>query len=181
MCRDCVDLSVEITYTGEPFDYRAAIPWVDPVLKFTDLCWFIQETIYPHLGWMKSLKSLVLTKLGPFLSAGETHGYVNSLMLNELLGWLFTEEEAPLSLQHLWIQHFCCGYISFQFGAHSLKTCLVREVRERCNFEPCNGSSNIEILAEMDFSTNSTNSLLHWPNLKYAYGLCFFEDDESVS
>jgi len=175
MCRDCVDLSVEITYTGEPFDYPAATPWVHPLFKFTDLCRFIQETIYPHLGWMKSLKSLVLTKLGPFHTASEDHGYVYSLMLNELLGWLFSEEGAPLSLQHLWIQSFCCHSIrSLEFCASSLKTCQVGEVGRKFNY---NSFPNLEILAEIEFSHEFP--LLPLPNLKYAYGICYF--DESVS
>jgi len=179
MCRDCVDLSVEITYTGEPFDYptSASAPWVNPALQFTDLSRFIQETIYPHLGWMKSLKSLVLTKLGPFHTASEEHGYVYSLMLNELLGWLFSEEEAPRSLQHLWIQHFCCRSIrSLQFCAPSLKTCQVGDIGRQFNYD---GFPNLEVLGEIDFSHEVP--LLHLPNLKYAYGLCYFEEDESVS
>lgn len=175
MCRDCVDLSVEITYTGEPFDYSTSGPWVNPALQFTDLSQFIRETIYPHLGWMKNLNSLVLTKLGPFLTASEDHSYVNSLMLNELLGWLFSGEEAPRSLQHLWIQNFCFRPTgSLQFCASSLKTCQVGEAGLEFNYD---GFPNLEILAAMNFSPESP--LLHLPNLKYAYGLCYF--DESVS
>ncbi len=178
MCRDCVDLSVEITYTGDDFKYPSTYPWVNPAIQFNDLSQFIRETIYPHLGWMKSLRSLVLIKLGPFVASIEGRSYVDSFMLNHLLAWLFSEERAPRSLQHVWIQDFCFepGYQTLQYCAPSLKTCQIGECADGKDFADF---PNLEIIAQMQFSQEC--SLLHLPNLKYVYGLCYFQVDETVS
>lgn len=174
-------MSVEITYTGSGFEYRRNFmdPWVDPAIQFTDVSQFIRETVYTHLGWMKSLRSLVITKLGPFVTtSGEGRTHVESLMLNDLLAWLFSEERAPRSLQHLWIKDFCFANRSLEFCAPSLKTCLVEYQWREENYT---GFPNLEVLATIDFKDCP---LLHLPNLKYVYGQCSYSEDydaESVS
>lgn len=164
MCRDCVELSVEITYTGEEFGYPDTIPYVRPIDRFNDVRQFIRETIYPHLGWMKSLKSLVLIKLGS-LHYSSGIGYVTSFMLDDLLVWLLSEERAPRSLQHLWIQGFDFRpeYESIYFCAPSLKSCGVEACQEDEDFVPF---PNLENIAQMRFTVGCP--LLHLPNLKYA-------------
>ena len=105
MCRDCVELSVEIIYSGRNFQYPGY--YQDSVSQFTTVKQFIRESIFPHLDWMTSLTSLVLVKLGEFHTSDESLGVVRSLMLDGLFSWLFCDERAPSSLRHFWIQEFC--------------------------------------------------------------------------
>ena len=158
---------MEITYTGETIDvYYFSSTAAD---QFTDASQIMRELFYPRLGWMTSLKSLIVTKLGPCsLDSDEfssTLGFFRSLMLEDLLSWLFSEERAPRSLQHLWIHLFSFGYQAPKFCAPSLKSCQVEIYEEKDDFA---GFPNLEVLAQI-FFTEQFN-MFHLPNLKYAHG-----------
>ncbi len=149
--------------------------------RYDDIKQFIRETIYPHLDWMTSLKSLVLTKHGD--SADDDESCVKSLMLNDLLMWLFSEdpERVPRSLQHLWIQdfYFKPKYQSIHQPAPSLKSFQILD-RSGEIFSGQNSLSqfsNLEFVAKVNFSENC--SLLHLPNLKYVDG-SFYNANEPV-
>ncbi len=157
-----MDLGVEITYTGESYIYPKAA-------RFTDVSQVIRELFYPRLGWMTSLKSLIVTKLGPcsFVpnNFSPNWGYYRSLMLEDLLSWLFSEERAPRSLQLLWIHLFLFEYPAPEFCAPSLKSCQV-QIQE--HGEDFAGFPNLEVLAQIYFWKEF--NMLHLPNLKYAHG-----------
>jgi len=175
MCRDCVELSVEIIYSGADFQYPSS--YRDPVEQFNNLQQFIRESIYPHLDWMTSLTSLVLVKLGEFKTSDEFSSEVRSLMLDDLFSWLFCDERAPSSLRHLWIQGFCFDPDSTTIlaSAPSLMSHQVEETGEIDKQEPFHGFPKLEYIAKMEFS--ELCSLLHLPNLKYAHGDCCVEDE----
>lgn len=62
----------------------------------------------PQLAWMKSLKSLVLVKLGPYATTG-SGARIISILLDSLCGYLFpTSEKKPTSLplKCIWIHNF---------------------------------------------------------------------------
>jgi len=176
MCRDCVELGVEITYSGLDFEYPTTIPWVNPADQFNDLRQFIRETIYPHLGWMTSLQSLVLTKLGDFLTTNGDFGTVRSFMLDDLLTWLFSEdvERAPGFLRHLWIQDF--QFRPEHQSAHSSAQTLVSyQLRDTFKVmmepQPFSRFPKLEFVSQLQFCEDY--SPLHLPtNVKYVQGEC---------
>jgi len=175
MCRDCVELNVEIIYSGADFQYPGS--YRHPVEEFKDLQQFIRESIYPHLDWMTSLTSLVLVKLGDFQTADESLGVVRSFMLDDLFSWLFCNERVPTSLRHLWVQGFYFEPESTAIlaSAPSLMSHQVDETFEMYKKEPFNGFPKLEYIAKMDFFEQC--SLLHLPNLKYAHGGGCFEEE----
>lgn len=179
MCRDCVELGVEISYTGEEFEYPSSYPR-DPAAQFADVKQFIRDSIYPHLGWMSSLKSLVLTKLGPFANTLRSH--VQSFMLDDLLTWLFSEQTPPCTLRHLWIQDFCFQprFQTVRVSAPSLKSYQIEEYDNETNGEAPAFAAfpRLEFVAKIEFSNQCL--LLHLPNLKYAQGSCT-DENEAVS
>lgn len=175
MCRDCVELSVEIIYSGTEFEYPRGHR--NPVEQFKDLQQFIRESIYPHLNWMTSLTSLVLIKLGDFQTADEPFGFVRSFMLDDLCSWLFCVERAPSSLRHLWIQDFCFDLdrTTGSASAQSFISYQIGDTSEMYEQEPFHGFPKLEYIAKMEFSEPC--SLLHLPNLKYAHGSCYYESE----
>lgn len=175
MCRDCVDLSVEITYTGADYEYPDYYP-TDIFDNAQQLC---RREIYPRLSWMSSLKSLVLVKLGDFQTGNELIGLVRSLMLDNLLSWLFNEEPVPSSLQHLWIQDFCFKpeYQTIRASSPSLISYQIEDTGEIISEnQPFSSFPNLEALAKIEFFENC--SLHYLPNLKYAHGSCFYNNEE---
>lgn len=184
MCRDCVELGVEITYSGRDFKYPSTFPYVNPEDQFKDLRQFIRETFYPHLGWMTSLQSLVLTKLGDFLTSSGDFGTVESFMLDDLLTWLFSEddERVPGSLRHLWIQdfQFRLGYQSTDSSAQTLVSYQLRDSHEAMKGpEPFSQFPKLEYASQLKFCEDY--SPLHLPtNVKYVQGECCCPNGENV-
>ena len=111
LCRDCTDLTLEVTYTGKPvspFDGEGATFeqfQSKHLFKVSAEEWL--SKMQSRLAWMKSLESLVLIKLGPYATfdAGER---VISLLLDSLVrGYLFPRlEQNQNPLRWLWIQNF---------------------------------------------------------------------------
>jgi len=74
----------------------------------------VKEDLFPHhLNWTINLKKLVLIKYGMFSSMTNTRFGVQSLLLNDLCFFIFTEAGPPLSLHCLWIQGFHPNYTPF--------------------------------------------------------------------
>jgi len=170
---------VEITYSDLELDGTRARRKFHPGNRYDDIKQFIRETIYPHLDWMTSLKSLVLTKAGDL----EDSDIYDSLMLNDLLMWLFSEDpkRVPRSLQHLWIQdfYFQPDYESIHQTAPSLKSFQILDSADEIFSEPNPLSQfpKLEFVAKVNFSEGC--SLLHLPNLKYVDG-SFYNANEPV-
>ena len=65
---------------------------------------YVREDVLPHMGWMASLKSLFLLKLGPFYNLEGI--YVRSRLLDHLLEQMFSIGPLPTSLVRLWVREF---------------------------------------------------------------------------
>lgn len=107
-CRDCKELTVEITYSGDTFNRNkeggTEYSWQDvPLSSFEEeIKQRVEEDFFPHLDWMFSLKKLMFIKLGDI----NIYEDVQSLLLENLLNWLISKERPFDSLHHLWIQGF---------------------------------------------------------------------------
>lgn len=116
-CRDCKDLAIEVTYTGQR---KSHLDKDDEIQEIRDRYEYknrAKTDWFPHLGWMKSLKSLVLIKLGPY-STYSSGTRVLSHLLASLLEHLFPcmGNPAPRPLQRVWIQDFVmfpCSMVRF--------------------------------------------------------------------
>lgn len=171
-------MNVEITYSDVEVNPTMARRKFTPGDRYDDVKQFIRETIYPHLDWMTSLKSLVITQLGDL---EDSENCVKSLMLDDLLMWLFSEdpERVPRSLQHLWIQDFDFQpeYLSTYLSAPSLKSFQIQDFEMFTEPNPLSQFPQLEFVAKVDFSENCP--LLHLPNLKYVDG-SFYRANEPV-
>ena len=106
MCRDCIDLSVEITYTGAYYEY----PDYFPTDIFDDAQQLCRREIYPRLSWMSSLKSLVLVKLGDFQTANDNQPFSSFPNLEALAKIEFFENCLLHYLPNLKYAHGSCFY-----------------------------------------------------------------------
>ena len=109
-CRDCTDLAIEITYTGKTLppedDIREKMKHLMTEQRVKQA---IEKDWLPQLDWMKSLKSLVLVKLGPCASSDAGVRMISILLDSLTCRYLFPhreEKEPPRPLEHLWIQNF---------------------------------------------------------------------------
>lgn len=69
----------------------------------------VERDWLPQLSWMKSLKSLVLVKLGPYATRGAGERVISILLDSLTCRYLFPHREkkqTPRPLQRLWIQDF---------------------------------------------------------------------------
>ncbi len=160
-------MSIEVVYTG---DYKTEkLPFYDVIRQY--FC----ETVFPHLNWMSSLKSLVLIGSGaPFYIFRRFRNL--SRMTYDLLIWLFFDDErAPRTLQHLWIEGFHFAPAPFEsihchppLTSHQISSSHViyqlpeDEILELSRFP------KLEFIANTEFSEKYL--LLHSPSLKYAHG-----------
>lgn len=106
-------MSIEITYSGEPESLSDDEDEVD----LRERNWHYsyegdveaeRRDLFPHLEWMKALKSLVLIKLGPFASKGAGRRVISTL-LDAFFAHLFPGRRSyPIlrPLRCLWIQDF---------------------------------------------------------------------------
>lgn len=109
MCRDCIELAIEITYTGWYWARRSrALLLLERVKEEV-------QQIFQLLSWMTNLTSLALIKLGDSRTDHYTLDFdenindclaVHSRLLEDLLQHVFAEERRPKSLQRLWIHNF---------------------------------------------------------------------------
>jgi len=90
---------VNIVYNGESDDDQNQYQHQTEVERYVD------EEIIPQVGWMMSLQSLVLIKLGSCEDSDlET---VSSSMLQQLLHWMFSDQQPhPNALSHFWVHKF---------------------------------------------------------------------------
>lgn len=161
-----MELTVDITYDGKSDQYR----WDGGFTYITEVERHVQEHL-SRLIWMKSLKSLVLLKHGPFTNV---HNSVHSLLLDRLLFWMFSSDpHPPHSLIRLWIQqfHFPIGLLhSIALIAPSMKAFRVDNLDRLIihqDFRDVEHISWIEL-----------NSLNHLPLLKSAHGWISGEPQE---
>lgn len=73
----------------------------------------VKEDLFLHLNWTINLKKLVLIKYGMFSNMTNPRFGVQSLLLNDLCSFIFTEAGPPSSLHCLWIQDFHPNYTPF--------------------------------------------------------------------
>ncbi len=98
-----------MTYTGKPwspFDDEQRLDEFRLERREREV---VERDLFPQLAWMKSLRSLVLVKLGPYSTRGDES--VTSSLLNSLCAYLFPlveNNQSPLTspLQCIWIQNF---------------------------------------------------------------------------
>lgn len=105
-CRDCVGLTVEISYMGHPFKR--------PLLALNsaeqDVQRMVKTDLFPKLDWTVNLKKFVLFKYGNFENRNCYRPAIRSLLLDDLCAFIFPEErQAPSSLECVWIHDFLLG------------------------------------------------------------------------
>jgi len=167
-CRQCTELKIEVSYIGEiptrvdKYDSDEDMHPMDQELDRQ-----VRQLLIPKLGWMKSLQSFVLIKLGPF----ENYYYntVRSRSLDILLNWMFSVGEPPQSLERLWIQdfYFCPGRDAIWPISHRLRAYRTDPSRGKRSEYPEFHRDLEHFGGLVDFSDGELNYL---PNLKSAYG-----------
>lgn len=91
-CKICVDLHVEIDYSEEYFKYG-------PFGKNDYDEYFVnhvRDEFFPHLGWMASLKKLVILKRGGVISYDDE-------CVKGLVNWIFSQYNMN-SIERVWIK-----------------------------------------------------------------------------
>ena len=122
------------------------------------------EELFPHLGWMTSLKSFAFIKRG-------SHRLPHDVFVSELINWIFTQEQTPDSLESLWIQEDSVSPVlsDGQLSSLSLKSLYLGDtLRLSLSHERYR---NLQHLGGMGFSR-----LANHPDLKYARGYCIDEE-----
>lgn len=127
---------------------------------------YVREDVLPHMGWMTSLKSLFLLKLGRFYNLEGI--YVRSRLLDHLLQQMFSSGPLPISLVRLWVRefYFSPGLAPVLAIAPSLKAFC----EDPSRLSPLERFLDIEYLGCTEFSP-----LAHLAHLKSADG--DFSDD----
>jgi len=172
-CKDCTELTVEITYTGEPCKLKAKSNF-DVVENEIDRCAY--EDLLPYTNWMKSLKSLSLIKLGFFDNYDDPSYRVRSLrcrLLDRLLHSMFSNGPSPESLERLWINGFYYSLEPILPIAASLKA-FHGDADKLFDLDAYELFRDLEQFAEFDCFL----SLAHLPNLKTVYG--YLGDDNEA-
>jgi len=117
-------LTVEVTYTGEresQLDKHVTYPEIRAQHDFRES---VEKDWFPKLAWMKSLKSLVLVKLGPYATKNAGTRVLSRLLVSLLSGFLFPmDKPAPRALQRVWIQDlevYPCSPLKYASPEHLL-------------------------------------------------------------
>lgn len=167
----------------------------------------VERELFPHMDWVVNLRSLVLIKLGSFTTLPAFYFKVRSLLLDELLNWIFSIRRLPLSLVRLWIQDFVSPSNGINIGVTTLPMTSYYVAEDdisdvgfsKVSIDPgeldwlCNGVvvtpdehfDHLQHLAKFNFGI-SLDKVYHprgyLKNLKYARGTCFTseEDDAQV-
>lgn len=164
-CRDCIDLKLEII-CGDIQSLKYQKSTVEN--RLLDKC---SEQYYPLLGWMSSLKSLIITRRGCYDNAKEQYD-------QKLLEWMF---KRPINyLERLWVDGKADDFEhNFEFYTlHRQHFDLIASVKSYCVDEFCDDFvksedvnneryHQLEHLASFEFLR-----LAQLPNLKYACGHC---------
>ncbi len=167
-CRDCVELTVEVTYAGDDFDREDGSGSFSFEVPLTSAQKKIKQKIndlFPKLEWMSSLKKLELIKLGRFTTLPEFYFIVRSLLLEDLFDWFLVKERERSSLECLWIQDFLSPML-FKFhllNDSALKSYYVKSEEHDNPNKAYSRFCNIEHLAGVDI----THPLAKLPNLKH--------------
>ena len=66
----------------------------------------VEDDFLENMDWVVNLRSLVLVKFGVFTTIPDSNFKVHSLLLNQLLKWVFSKRRKPVSLRRLWIQDY---------------------------------------------------------------------------
>jgi len=153
-------LTIDISYDGKFYEYEEE---AELSAYAGDVERHFNEEILPRLTWMKSLKSLVLLKHGPFYNSANI--WVRSRLLDHLFQWMFGDDpHLPNALTRLWV--FCFHIPPGLVGPTilpSLKAYLAPEmIKEPPN---CDEFRDVEQIGFVQFG-----SLTHLPNLKSASG-----------
>jgi len=96
-CRDCKELTLEITYSGDTFNRNkeggAEYSWQDvPLSSFEEeIKQRVEEDFFPHLDWMFSLKKLMFIKLTPCCFLLTQEQLFNRITSKEKSGMLSVE------------------------------------------------------------------------------------------
>lgn len=148
-CRDCTDLFIEVAYSEYSFYFGGDHSNEDSVIQLA------HEELFPHLGWMTSLKSFI------FIKRGKIHPF-RDRFVSELTNWMFTQERATDSLQRLWIQEDSIEpYLSFpSITSLNLEHYRLHNLNQK-------KYRNLQHVSGIYFSR-----LANLPNLKYARGYC---------
>lgn len=151
----------------------------------------VQNDFFEKMDRVVNLRSLILIKFGVFSNAPPNHKeLVRSLLLNQLLEWIFSESRKPVSLRHLWIQDFVVTGAVIHAWSPSLPmiTYVLDEentqesdsdwfVNSNIDNTPDERSKHLEHFAVIPIEEPLTNhpkdSL---PNVRYARASCW--DDE---
>jgi len=79
----------------------------------------VKKDLFPNLEWTVNLKKLVLIKYGAFSNMQNNSFETRSLLLNDLITFIFTEERAPCSLQCVWFELFALNAPPYLFWRNS--------------------------------------------------------------
>jgi len=108
-----VELTIEITYMGDNHTRENIIlsPDEEEVQRM------VKKDLFLRLNWTINLKKLVLIKYGILSNMTNTRFGVQSLLLDDLCSFIFTEAGPPSSLHCLWIQDFYLNFSSPFFSS----------------------------------------------------------------
>ena len=187
-----MELTIEITYMGDKHPRENIVLNSDE----EEVQRMVKEDLFLRLNWTTNLKKLVLIKYGMFSNMMTTYFGVQSLLLNDLFSFIFTEASPPLSLYCLWIHEFHLNYSLEFFSsflsevAGQLKSFFLsgvqlgltndgeRDKDEFCNVEHLGGIKTFAIPNQQDERSRSSSLQ---PKLKYARILDCAEDEKQVS
>ncbi len=151
----------------------------------------VEKDFFEKMDWVVNLRSLILIKFGVFSNAPPNHKeLVRSLLLNQLLEWVFSESRKPVSLRHLWIQDFVVTGAVIHAWSQSLP--MITYVLDEENTQdsdsdwlfnsnidniPDERSKHLEHFAVIPIEeplTNHPKGCL--PNVRYARASCWDDD-----
>ena len=100
-------MAVEVTYSGRFDDSgdREEELVLSPAVQRIKKC--VQNELFAKMDWVVNLRSLVLVKYGLFANVFPAcKNLVNSRLLDQLLGWIFSDSRKPVSLRRFWMQDY---------------------------------------------------------------------------
>ncbi len=159
------------------------------------------DNLLDKMDWVVNLKTLVLVKFGFFSSVGWNDSLlVRSLVLNQLLSWIFSSRRKPVSLRNIWIQRFETSIAPINIWKTTLpmtsyfvenKPIYFGEAdamdiddqswfsKHYIDITPDERFSHLEHLAQlkMEHEPDDAAASDYLPNLKYARATCDDTDD----
>lgn len=182
-------MTVEVTYSGRDHDSsgdREEDVALSSAVK--DIKNLVEKDFFEKMDWVVNLRSLILIKLGVFTNTHPDHkNLVRSLLLNQLLGLIFSESLKPVSIRRLWIQEYSAtGAVINSWSPSLPMTTHVLDEEDTHGIEldwlvnntPDERFKHLEHFAVIpieDPLTNHPRGFPH-PNLKYARATCQNDD-----